>query len=575
MRTKGLCAAMLVAALGFAAPASAQVQTARVDTTFSFAGLMDLPWTTSNLEREVVANAPDGGLFIAHEGPQQITLIRLTPDGQPYSDYVGAGVSQVPLAEPFNLSAMHVAPDGAVMLGGGRDLIQVDATGRVVLSFGTDGRTRIPYIGDGVCVGASPRAIFRDAAGGWIVVASRTYTDTAERGCTFVARVRADGSPDFDYGTLGNLVRSGLIGFDAAMHTDGTVEIIGRYAGQPGSWVERVRPDGRMLESFAGAGSLRLGDNGPPFMGSDGRILPDGSLIFVALTNQPTLALHRYRADHQFDTSFAGVGLTVLPLPAGSFADLRVLPAPDGGFVVRANAQLTDGGITRTLGAFFRIDARGFPDRTFGDNGFAIHLAAQLSRIVAWTMQPDGYLVYTVASYAAPPVTAPGVPPPPPDYIVATAHATRVQAVPDVVEFHNAITDHYFIAYDGLEARGIDDGVAGPGWQRTGQRFRPGGATPVCRFYGPGPNSHFFTVEPGECQEVKRSPGWIYEGLGFYATRLASGRCPVPLVAVNRMYNNRHAANDANHRFFTDLSLVAAMTARGWVLEGPVFCAKP
>jgi len=42
---------------------------------------------------------------------------------------------------------------------------------------------------------------------------------------------------------------------------------------------------------------------------------------------------------------------------------------------------------------------------------------------------------------------------------------------------------------------------------------------PVCRFYGVpagGPNSHFFTASAAECDLVKRSGGWFYEGIGFY-----------------------------------------------------------
>jgi hypothetical protein len=51
---------------------------------------------------------------------------------------------------------------------------------------------------------------------------------------------------------------------------------------------------------------------------------------------------------------------------------------------------------------------------------------------------------------------------------------------------------------------------------------------------------------------VKRSQGWIYEGLGFYATRIANGGCAAPLVPVHRFYNNRARFNDSNHRYVTD-----------------------
>ena len=55
------------------------------------------------------------------------------------------------------------------------------------------------------------------------------------------------------------------------------------------------------------------------------------------------------------------------------------------------------------------------------------------------------------------------------------------------------------------------------------------GLSPVCRFYGTagiGPNSHFYTSEPGECALVKTDRGWTYEGIAFYITRVEAGNCP-------------------------------------------------
>ncbi len=111
----------------------------------------------------------------------------------------------------------------------------------------------------------------------------------------------------------------------------------------------------------------------------------------------------------------------------------------------------------------------------------------------------------------------------------------------DVLEFHNTILDHYFLAAGADEIASIQAGGAGPGWELTGQSFKawlsmPGpefAAVPVCRFYGGlsgGPNSHFFTAEPGECDQVKRDGGWFYEGTGFFIRRVdSSGTCPARL----------------------------------------------
>ncbi|MEO7760942.1 MAG: kelch repeat-containing protein, partial [Casimicrobiaceae bacterium] len=73
---------------------------------------------------------------------------------------------------------------------------------------------------------------------------------------------------------------------------------------------------------------------------------------------------------------------------------------------------------------------------------------------------------------------------------------------PAVVEFYNAGLDNFFITAELPEQTAIAGGSAGPGWAVTGE-FNPGGASQVCRFYGsitPGPNSHFYTIDPAECQ---------------------------------------------------------------------------
>jgi hypothetical protein len=312
-----------------------------------------------------------------------------------------------------------------------------------------------------------------------------------------------------------------------------------------------------------------LPDNGFAVSDSDGRILADGSFIFVAMTAQPTLVLHRYRPDHTFDPLFAGVGRTILGVRDASIERPRVLATLDDGFLVRATS--TAG--SERFAVFYKVNARGLPDDRFGAAGYAKHLAANLSEATGWVAQPDGYVVFVAISYTPYPVP-PGIPTPS-VYFTASPHATRIQAVPDIVEFRNRNLKHYFIAYDGLEAVGIDGGAAGPGWERTGETFRPGGTTAVCRFYNGGANTHFFTIEPGECEIVKRAPGWFFEGLGFYGTRLVNGACPARLRTVYRMFNNRQAFNDSNHRYIVELSLVPAMTAQGWSLEGPVFCVKP
>jgi hypothetical protein len=175
--------------------------------------------------------------------------------------------------------------------------------------------------------------------------------------------------------------------------------------------------------------------------------LPTVHRIFVSDSyHSDVVVLHRYRPDDTFEPQFGGLGRTVIPLRDGFGSATDVLPTPDGGFVVHAGLFASWG----QYATFHKIDARGFVDRSFGDAGYVRQFGEHYSAMLGWTAQPDGHLVYVAFSVRE---TGTG-----------RIYATRMRAIPDIVEFRNAITGHYFIAYDGLEASAIDDGAAGPGW---------------------------------------------------------------------------------------------------------------
>lgn len=154
-----------------------------------------------------------------------------------------------------------------------------------------------------------------------------------------------------------------------------------------------------------------------------------------------------------------------------------------------------------------------------------------------------------------------------------------------VVEFYNTHLDNYFITANVSEANAIEGGSAGPGWARTGNTFKSGGRTAVCRFYGsqsPGPNSHFYTLLGTECDSLKllqsitpaTEKRWNFESLDFISTIPINGTCASGLLPVYRAYNNGFARGvDSNHRLSTNLLVIQQMVALGWNAEGVVMCA--
>ncbi len=155
---------------------------------------------------------------------------------------------------------------------------------------------------------------------------------------------------------------------------------------------------------------------------------------------------------------------------------------------------------------------------------------------------------------------------------------------PHSVEFYHAGIDHYFMTASAGEAAFLDNNP-GWGWSRTGKTFNvwltqssaPGGASPVCRFYGVFANgtqgSHFYTADPDECAYVKGRLewGWGYEGVAFYAVLPAGGSCQSGAPPIYRVYNNG-MGGAPNHRYLASQADVNAMVAQGWVPEGVAFC---
>jgi uncharacterized protein (DUF1800 family) len=150
------------------------------------------------------------------------------------------------------------------------------------------------------------------------------------------------------------------------------------------------------------------------------------------------------------------------------------------------------------------------------------------------------------------------------------------------VEFYNTTLNHYFMTADPNEQAAVDKGGAGPGWVRTGlsfSAFEKGQSTTakdVCRFYSRTQNSHFYTADAAECEQVKKDKGWQYEGLVFaIEVPNIGGNCAAGTQQpVYRVYNNGFGkAVGSNHRFMPDITVAQKQAKNGQAFEGAVFCA--
>ncbi|MEO8753335.1 MAG: hypothetical protein ABI624_11730, partial [Casimicrobiaceae bacterium] len=158
------------------------------------------------------------------------------------------------------------------------------------------------------------------------------------------------------------------------------------------------------------------------------------------------------------------------------------------------------------------------------------------------------------------------------------ASGTGVTAAPvtvDLIEYHHAEWDHYFITGIPIEITKLDNGEFA-GWARTGYKFKSyplntAGAEAVCRFFSTSfqpRSSHFYTPLAAECAKVKTNPDWAFEGEVFNIPVPAlDGTCAAGTVPVYRLYNNSQGAAP-NHRYTIDFAVRAQMIAAGWSPEG-------
>src|SRR5688572_233823 len=191
------------------------------------------------------------------------------------------------------------------------------------------------------------------------------------------------------------------------------------------------------------------------------------------------------------------------------------------------------------------------------------------SRRTRWTRSVD--LCVAPVVFAA--TVASGI-----DTAAATAAQAPASGFVEIVEYHHAGLDHYFITADRAEASRLDAGVLA-GWARTGFRFvappfdAASPAEPVCRFYGRPEaklDSHFYSADAAECTEVQARFGasWQFESSDVFRMMLpdrATGQCAARTLPVYRLFNGRV---DANHRYTSDWQVRAAMIADGHVPEG-------
>jgi uncharacterized delta-60 repeat protein len=520
-------------------------------------------------------------------------VARFTADGSPDATFGNAGVVRFgDAATGKPVLDMIGAADGKVLVGGdvltGADpdmiskpwLARINADGSPDLSFGNGGE---------VVAGCAPRTEcyiqkLARQADGKIVALLGAYQASYSEYVAFVDRFNADGSPDATFGTSGRVVLDqglqGLEPYHIAIDGQGRYVVSGVMNDNATKLdigvIARITSDGKLDPSFNGSGVVRMAIDGlaTDFRGFD--FQADGKIVLAGTAQNPALAkgersqvsVLRLNANGTIDMAF---GMARLGAGYGNGVKVQA----DGAIVFYGEGL----NAATASKAFVPMAARVLPngqiDASFGPGGKVLTAPqSPFSTLTSVAIGADnrmtfsGYLQPSGGQYRHSALTQ----------LIGTETTTSV------IEYYNTGLNHYFVTADPNEASAIDAGAAGPGWQRTGAAWKSGGPLRVCRFYGSpevspktgsrsGPNGHFYTISADECALVKEDAGWKFESYDFSGwPKQADGSCAAGTIAVKRVYNNRFALNDSNHRYMTSDALYTQMVASGWSGEGTVFC---
>ena len=150
------------------------------------------------------------------------------------------------------------------------------------------------------------------------------------------------------------------------------------------------------------------------------------------------------------------------------------------------------------------------------------------------------------------------------------------------IEYFHTGMGHYFVTSQQDEIAGLDQGVFGPEWVRTGETWNVWLDGPqlvdVCRFFTVAfapKGSHFYTANAAECELVKHNPVWIYEKIAFKVALLNDDGSCKNGIFLYRLFNNG-MTGAPNHRYTTSVDIRAAMIAQGFSPEDDnTVCVPP
>ena len=153
------------------------------------------------------------------------------------------------------------------------------------------------------------------------------------------------------------------------------------------------------------------------------------------------------------------------------------------------------------------------------------------------------------------------------------------------IEYYFKSQNNYFVTADRAEMARLDLGLPPvEGWRRTTESFkvytenRPG-TTGICRFYNTkfAPDfAHYYVPTGSECDKLRNSPEWKYEGIVFYMPLPgADGTCAADYLPVYLVSLDYDPSVSPSYRLTTNRSEKLRMLAEAPWEGGEVAMCSP
>jgi uncharacterized delta-60 repeat protein len=323
------------------------------DTTFGSGGRRTIDFGGDSGSLRGLALQADGKILLAGRSDLQVAVARLNPSGSLDTTFSGDGRKLFSWGGFSQATSVLVLPNGKILLGGffgpeggNIQVARLNANGALDNTFGTGGKSPVDFGGDDF-----GHAIARQA-NGRILVAGHSQVAGQSVFSAVVARLRASGTIDPDFGVNGRVtLPGGGIARAVLVQPDRQILVAGNASGSAMMTVTRLNPNGSPDITFDGDGTATIDFGSLADLAGGAVLQPDGKIVVAGSTQDAEdVAIARLNANGSPDTTFGAAGKATVDFGVATFG-FAVALQPNGRIVVAGQRTAgNDFAVARVLG---------------------------------------------------------------------------------------------------------------------------------------------------------------------------------------------------------------------------------